>query len=267
MRFESYRPRGPYTMVEEIWEQRSADAQRWRILPTGRVELIFRLGMPFSLEKARLLGPDADAIRHFCFLSGLHTRPLDLSFDGFHVFGVRLHPVAVRALFGIPCSEVRDGAIEGEHVLGDLARIEDRLRSAPDFPSRARWMERELSGRLQNHDALRSAERMRRLASMLPIEGSAPQRYLSRMMSYSRSHTHRLFTSWLGQSVTDVVRLKRFVHATRALHVDNGSLSRIGSGLGYFDQAHFIRDFREFSGMTPGEYRRQKGPAPDQLAL
>jgi len=267
MRFDSYRPRGLPGVVQEIWEQRSLARQRWRILPTGWVELIFRLGPAFSLEEARLLGPDAGSIRHFCFLSGLHTRPLDMSFDGLHVFGVRMHPVAVRALLGIPCSEVRDGAVEGDLVLDDLARIEDHLRSASDFPTRARWIERELSDRLWNRDTLELAERIRKLAALLPIENTEPRPEVSRLVGYSRSHTHRIFTEWLGQSVTEVIRLTRFVKATRALHGDNGSLTEIGARLGYFDQAHFIRNFREYAGMTPGEYRKRQGPAPGQLAL
>lgn len=266
MHFESYRPRALPDMVEEIWEQRSAEGQRWRILPTGWVELIFRLGPPFTLQKARLLGPDADPLRQFCFLSGLHTRPLDLSFAGFHVFGIRLHPVAVRALFGVPCSEVRDGAADGDLVLGDLARIEDRLRMAPDFLSRARWMEDELSTRLWNRDTLSTAERMRRLSAMLPsVIASGGD--ISRLVGYSRSHTHRIFAEWLGQSTTHVIRMTRFVCATQALHGVDASVSRIGYRLGYFDQAHFIREFRKYSGMTPGEYRRQKGATPGQLAL
>ncbi len=267
MRFESYRPSGLPGMVAAIWEQQSPERQRWRILPTGWVELIFRLGPPFALEQARVLRPDSEPIRHFCFLSGLHTRPLDLSFDELHVFGVRLHPVAVRALFAIPSSEVRDEAVGGDLLLGDLARIEDGLRAAPDFPSRARWIERELADRLRNHDTHVAAERMRRLVSILPTEDQAARSGLSRVAGYSRSHTHRLFTEWLGQPVTDVIRLKRFVDATRLLHREDGSLSGIGSRLGYFDQAHFIREFRQFSGMTPGGYRRHRGPTPDQLAL
>jgi AraC-like DNA-binding protein len=254
-------------MVEGFWEQRSEEVRRWRILPTGWVELIFRLGAPFTLERAKLLGPDAEPTRHFCFLSGLHTRPLDMSFSRFHVFGIRLHPVAVRALFGIPCSEVRDGAIEGDLVLGGLAEIEDRLRSAPDFHTRARWMEQELAGRLRNREALGPAEQMRELAERLQSEGRDPGRNLTRIVGYSRSHTHRLFTEWLGQSTTHVIRMTRFVRATRAIHGNSGSLSRIGYQLGYFDQAHFIREFREYSGMTPGEYRRRRGAAPDQVAL
>lgn len=69
----------------------------------------------------------------------------------------------------------------------------------------------------------------------------APRREISRLIGYSRSPTHRLFTEWLGQAVTEVILLTPVVHAMRVLHEENGSLSRIGLRLGYFDQAHVRR--------------------------
>jgi AraC-like DNA-binding protein len=267
MQFELHRPRSHPDLIEAVWEQRSAEPRSWRILPSGRVELIFRLGPAFELQKACVLRPGADPIRQFCFLSGLHTRPLDLSFDELHVFGVRLHPVAVRALFGLPCSAVRDGAVEGHLVLRDLDRIEDRLRAAPDFPARARFVEHELVTRLRASPHLREAQRMRVLATALPTESRTKGTDVLRRLGYSRSHAHRRFHEWFGQPTSNVIRLTRFVRTVRALHVRHHSLTEIGHGLGYFDQAHFIRDFREFSGMTPGEYRARQGAVPGQLDL
>jgi AraC-like DNA-binding protein len=265
--FNQYRPRHLLGLVERIWEQRSSGAGGWRILPSGWVELIFRLGPPFSLQKARRLRPDAAPTRQFCFLSGLHTRPLDLAFDTLHVFGVRLHPVAVRALFGLPCTELRDSAVDGAIVVPDLARIEDRLRSAPDFQARARWLEGELLVRLSRHDVGGTAERMLSLATVLPVVRPVPGRELLSRLGYSRSHAHRVFTEWFGQSTTATIRLARFVRALHELHRGDGSLADVAYRLGYYDQAHFIHHFKEYAGMTPGEYRRRKGVAPEQLAL
>jgi AraC-like DNA-binding protein len=36
---------------------------------------------------------------------------------------------------------------------------------------------------------------------------------------------------------------------------------------GYYDQPHFIREFKEFSGFTPGEYLRLRGPYPRHVPL
>jgi hypothetical protein len=267
MHFVSYVPTRLPGLVAGIWEQRSAAQQRLRILPSGKVELIFRLGPTFSLLDARKLRADSGPIRDFCFLSGLHTRPLDLSFNAFHVFGVQLHPVAVPLLLGIPTSELTDGAIEGDLVFEDLARVEDGLRSASDFPSRAAWMEDELLRRLWNRDGVQEAEAMRKLASLLPHGGDRAGPGCSPRLGYSRSQAHRICKKWFGQSVTGVIRLSRFVDAVASLHEDGTSLTELAYRLGYFDQAHFIRSFREFAGMTPGGYRRTRGALPGQLTL
>lgn len=264
MRFERVRPRSLPGLVACIWEQRATRPARWRILPSGWVELIFRLGERIAVRGARQIGPDTDAIRGVCFLSGLHTRPLDLAVEGFHTFGVQLHPAAVPALFGLPCAEVRDAAVAGDRVLADLGRVEDRLRAAPDFAARARWMEAELARRLVAADRLDDALEMWRLSQALPtVDTSA--RELDRRLGYSRSHAHRLFGEWFGQPAGDAIRMRRFVRAVRALHGDGGTLTEVGHRVGYFDQSHFIRDFRTFAGMTPGAYRRRRGATPGQL--
>jgi len=255
MRFQLHIPTTLPGWIEAIWEQRAEGAGGWSILPSGSLEIIFRLGPGFSLKEARTLQPDASPLKAFCFLSGLHTRPLRMNFQDFHVFGVRLHPVAVPVLFGLPCAELRDGAVEGDLFLGDLPRIEDTLRSAPDFPTRTRWMEAELHRRVALSEHHAAAELMRRMLTS-PQHGTA---------GYSRSHLHRLSHQWLGQSPGGHMRLARFVRAVQALHEPARTLTEVGYRVGYFDQAHFIRSFREYAGMTPGEYRARRGTSPGQL--
>jgi AraC-like DNA-binding protein len=162
---------------------------------------------------------------------------------------------------------VRDGAVEGDLVVRDLGRIEDRLRAAPDFQTRACWIERELLARLMRTGDMAVALRMRKLAVALPVTSRAWSSDVSRLLGYSRSHAHRLFAEWLGQPTSELVRLTRFVLALRALHDVQSPLTAVGHRLGYFDQAHFIRNFRDFAGMSPGEYRRRRGEMPGQLEL
>jgi AraC-like DNA-binding protein len=52
-----------------------------------------------------------------------------------------------------------------------------------------------------------------------------------------------------------LARLVRFDRAVRLLRAGSAkSLTEVAQASGYFDQAHFIREFRAFSGGTPGEY-------------
>ena len=144
MQARLYVPRSLFPLVHAIWEQRAEEPQGWKILPSGRVELIFNLGPTMQDLQGKRIGGTFNPTEHFCFLSGLHTRPLFMSFPRFHVMGVQMEPVAVKAFFGIPCEEVRDWAVRGEEVLKEVNAIEDRLRSPGPFEAKARWLEAHL---------------------------------------------------------------------------------------------------------------------------
>jgi AraC-like DNA-binding protein len=261
MRATFYVPARLTGLVTAIWEQQCEEPRRWRILPSGHVELIFRIGPPLDEVTGRRL--TTNPTEAFCFLSGLHTGPLRMAFSRFHVMGVQMHPVAVRAIFGLPCAEVRDSAVDGGLVLRDLNRIEDALCGPGDFLSKARWLEEDLLARLEDTPELRTAVRLRRLVTRLSLRPHLG-RDVPALTGYSRSHAHRVFTAWLGQSPGDSVRLSRFVAACQLLHAGANRLTDVGVAAGYYDQSHFIRDFRRFSGLAPGEYRRRMTALPGQ---
>ncbi|MCE2541741.1 MAG: AraC family transcriptional regulator [Acidobacteria bacterium] len=53
----------------------------------------------------------------------------------------------------------------------------------------------------------------------------------------------------------DLTRLARFLRACRRLrHAPDARLTGVAHDAGFYDQAHFIHEFRAFSGMTPGEF-------------
>lgn len=261
-------PRSLGPLVHAIWEQRSETPMAWQILPSGRVELIFNLGPALEDVRGKRIDATFNPTERFCFLSGLHTRPLRMSFPRFHVMGVQMQPLAIRALFGVPSVEVRDWAVPGEEILADLAAVEDRLRGPGAFMDKAEWLEAWLRGRLTGSPELRTALSMRRAVDRMLERGRAGERVRPEdWTGYSRMHTHRLFKDWMGLAPGEFLRLERFVRMLRRLHATEDDLTTIAQQSGYYDQAHLNHHFQRFAGMAPGRYRAGRTALPGQLSI
>jgi transcriptional regulator GlxA family with amidase domain len=70
----------------------------------------------------------------------------------------------------------------------------------------------------------------------------------------SSRHLTRRFQDAVGISPKEFARVSRFLSALRCLRTaKHHTLTETALVCGYFDQAHFNHDFREFAGMAPGE--------------
>jgi AraC-like DNA-binding protein len=68
----------------------------------------------------------------------------------------------------------------------------------------------------------------------------------------------------VGAARGDYLRLRRFDTELRHLRSPQ-NLTEIALAAGYYDQAHFCREFKDFPGLTPSAYRAQAGPVPGIL--
>lgn len=261
-----YIPKKLPGIVDLIWEHQSDQPGHYKVLPSGKVELIFRLTPAIQLAEAKKIGHEDNPLSHFCFLSGLHTRPLSMVFDRFHAFGIQMKPTAVKALFGLPLCEIRDYYLEGSLVIEALGRIEDKLSAPGSFLDKAMWLENYLYERINETAELHTAIKILHASEkFIRSLSHRPNQSIGDMFGYSRTHSFRLFNEWFGVSSHSWQRLIQFVRAVHSLHYATDNLTMTGLQNGYFDQAHFIRSFKEFSGMTPGEYRKRMTLLPGQL--
>jgi AraC-like DNA-binding protein len=78
---------------------------------------------------------------------------------------------------------------------------------------------------------------------------------------YSAKRFTQKFRCTVGLTPKVFARVRRFQSALRTIAMDNApDWTGIALGCGYFDQAHFIHDFRAFSGMSPSTYVAKKTP-------
>ncbi|HEY6881503.1 MAG TPA: helix-turn-helix domain-containing protein, partial [Polyangiales bacterium] len=149
-------------------------------------------------------------------------------------------------------------SLAGMHTLledcwsrAEVDTLRDRLACAPTLVARVDLFETMLSARLPAARALHPV-----VAHALPRLTHTGVRELVRETGYSHRGFNNLFAAAVGLSPKLFARVRRFEAALERIHrVGNGSLAALALAAGYSDQAHFTRDFRVFTGLTPGGYR------------
>ena len=96
------------------------------------------------------------------------------------------------------------------------------------------------------------------LGALVDSGGMAPVSELADTAATTPRQIERLFARGLGFPPKVVGRVLRFQGSLRRLMADPGvPLGDVAADAGYYDQAHFIRDFRAVAGRTPAQYERE----------
>lgn len=195
-------------------------------------------------------------------LSGLHVRASHVhQRPGQAGVQIAVHPLASRALFGAPSSELSVSDFDGAALLGrPAAEVQDRLTGAhgwdESFALVSRYLVaryRDLGGAAPRRELVHAWDLLERTRGRFPVGA------LAREVGLSPRHLGTLFRNEVGRSPKTVAVLMRFENA-RALITENvrrdgrGGLARVAVEAGYSDQAHLNREFVHFTGMSPGAW-------------
>lgn len=240
-------------------ERSPAPLQRLEVAKSS-VILIVNLGPPL-----RLIGPGKQPVveDHGSFLAGMYDGPVITETPGAQRgVEVKLTPIGAHLLLGRPMSALTNRAVDLADLLGsDAAELAARMREAPGWADRFAVLEAFLGRRIEAAGAAPPEVELawRRLRSS---RGNAPIGALAAELGWSRKRLIERFRTAIGLTPKTAARLLRFCHAVELVDRDGDpDWADVAIGSGYYDQAHFIRDFRQFAGRTPGDYRR--GLLPD----
>ena len=228
------------------WHERTDGPVRRRELPGGRVVLVVSFG-------PRL---DVDGRTFTSFAAGLHDAPAVTEHDGFG-YGIQSYmtPLGARRFFGMPMGEIAGQVVELEDLMGgpDARELAERLGEALGWPERLDLFERAIARRILAAPPVAS-ELDWAWQRLLDTDGAAPIGELASALGWSRRHLAARFREELGMTPKALARVLRFERAVQRLRAGD-ELADLALDAGYYDQAHFNRDFRAFAGTTPTEYR------------
>jgi AraC-like DNA-binding protein len=183
---------------------------------------------------------------------GPQLTPVTLNLGQHHqAVVVNLKPAGMYRLLGIPMAELVDCDYDARLVMGrEIDELLDRLHAGRSPAERNAITQRYLLGKLAQLKPLLPFDlamlRQVHASGNLPIERVAREACLS-MRQFERKSYERL-----GLSPKVYSRMIRFSHAYKYKESSpHTSWTEIAHRCGYFDQMHFIRDFKAFAGFTP----------------
>jgi AraC-like DNA-binding protein len=236
--------------VATLWYARGqVPYARERIAPTGSAVAVLVLGEPIlqTPEGGETLRADRG------FLVGPHDRPATNEPTGeTFAVGVVSTPVGCEALFGVPPSTIRGRAVELEAAWPAAAELRARLLTCED-PEEMLDL---LAGALTpNEAAVVGLDRCERAVAMLERDPARPIAEIAAELDVSHGHLDREFVRIVGLSPRSLAQLLRARKLLAMIDVHEGvDWAEAATDLGWYDQAHLIRDFKRYTGVTPSQY-------------
>ena len=191
------------------------------------------------------------------FLAGLHDVHVFTEYEG-EQRGIQINFTLLGAyrFLNITMSDIANRCLDLGDLLGrEVERFADALQEAEDWPARFYLMDRFLLERLGRGRPM-SPDVAWAFKSLQASNGARSIGALSRDLSCSRKTLIQRFHAQIGLSPKSVANILRFAFAVdRIKAADEESWADLAIACGYYDQAHFNRDFRRYSGRTPREFQ------------
>lgn len=254
------------TFINCIWRVTEFDVRERTevILPKGTVEIIFNFSDNISyLNSFRPSARTLPAV----FLNGINFKPFALHKTGRQCFvGIQLNSVGLKLLSGYSVCEFNDRVYDGDELFPDLSAIMDRLNENPSFQSQVSilrmWIRRHIPG---NGDPGATGRAQKLLLTDCCRDVTVKS--LSDQICLSDRQLRRFSLDWLGMNTEEFIHYRKYLFCLKQLHDSNKTLTDIGLQAGYYDQSHFIREFKSYTGLTPLQYRRANKGIPGHIYL
>ncbi len=246
-------------LIFAIWQVRGNPAyKKETIMPKGVVDIIFNFSES-SIIEARIDNLQIKLPK--CFINGYNTEPIVMYIPGYqYFFGIRLNPVIIQSLFGIRPGELANKSFDLSLVNNKAIEILwQRLATLKSFEQRVGFFIHWLTKRNFNIDARDEAIRDFLFCNN---ETEVTVGSVSKYLMLSSRQLSRKLTMLTGMNTEEVLLYKKYLQSMRMIHERNSSLTEIAYACNFFDQSHFIRTFKSFTKMTPGEYRKIESPLP-----
>lgn len=225
-----------------------------RYFADGCVEVVFSTGWEFFKNDTK--EPWAKIIGQI-----IQPRELDIVGKG-RSFGVWFYPHAFSWFYQGNLSELNDRVAAWDELfpgwiserVGEFlsqGQVEGLVSLMDQF-----WLQRLATRRDTQADNLVGFS----IGHLYEHKGAADLRKLHEMLSVSDRYLQKLFSTRVGLTPKQAVRIFRFQEAVQHLTDHQSSLTRLAYDHHFYDQSHFVREFKQFTGFRPSQFDKASLP-------
>jgi AraC-like DNA-binding protein len=256
----------PYVRHYYIFESDSDAEFEDTVFPSGDMEAIFNLGAgtwESSVDNEFIKTPKIE-------LWGQITKPLAIRSKGKHtMLGIKFFTHSAAYFFNDEIGVFNDQITDLSDIIGIPVKIlHAQLLETSDQHKRIELIENFLLRRLIANE--KKSYRIDKVANILTsIKKNPAENNLGNIASrhgITSRYLHRLIYQHTGLSPKSFNKINRFQFSLKLIAKNQQHLTSIAYDSGYFDQSHFIRDFKSFTGLTPSAYLENISPVNLMLA-
>jgi AraC-like DNA-binding protein len=227
-----------------------------QMIPTGCIELIIHLNdLHCDLEKDNTWSQSPDYM-----IMGLYTKPYEIRFKDFvNVFAIRFKPEGIFNIFGVPASLLMDRYEDMSLILGK--EFEDYSLKIKEETSVHTMIQRTENYLLKNLLSNKiNMNYVNLAANLIRSTKGVKIKDVSSRLCISKRQLEREFKEKIGISPKHYLRIIRINEVLRLLNKGKViDLTSVTYHCGYFDQSHFINDFKRLTGQKPTIFIRKRG--------
>lgn len=263
-----YYPNGAVeqTFINCIWHLSETDFRERKeiILPKGTVEIIFN----FS-DKIDYCCPSLHASKTLpkVFINGINFKPFELNKTGKQDFlGIQIKSIGLRLLFNLSAKEFNNCVYDGKDICSCLDRLADELFYKQSFNQQVETILKWIRSKISVSNKQYQIDRFQKLTKYNYTYNVSVKK-LSDEICLSDRQLRRFSLDWIGMNIEEFIQYKKYLTSLSLLHNTNKPLTQIGMIAGYYDQSHFIREFKSFTEMTPKKYRKANKELPGHIFI
>lgn len=256
----------PFVKCFYYYDAQSDTAYNDTVFPSGNMEMIFNLGngkWQVVKEAELQTTPPVE-------LWGQITKPMTIRSIGNNIMlGIRFYPHSMAYFFKENIAGLNNSVVAADELFGPTIKtLYAKLLETGTLTGRITLLEEYLSARLliseKKHDKIKFVGDI--VTSLAQNTGSEKIGELSDRNKISSRYLTQLFSQYTGLQPKLLSKINRFQYSLSLVNNSAQDLTSIAYDAGYFDQSHFIREFKMFTGLTPNAFASRASAMNQALA-